>query len=111
MRLRAKIGRGMVVDHALLADVAFSLTGRDPVAVTVSGTIFESAKVFDDLTLTRDGQVLRLRVTASLAFWNRAGSPDFRVTRELDLAPGTYDVRYVNEDGTEVPMHAIEVPG
>lgn len=102
------IGRRMVVDLTLLKDLEVRLVESDSRGLlSVRGSIMESSKVFDTLGLAAKGRTIRLTVYASLAFWHRGGSPDFSVTEELRLPPGTYTVEYAGGEGEPVFLREI----
>ena len=92
------IGRGLIVSYKLIKDLSVELSGDGTRrTLVVAGTIMESAKVFEALKVKTRGQQMLITVYASLAFWNRQGSPDFEATHELDSESGDYEVFYLGE--------------
>lgn len=95
------IGRGFIVSYQLIKDLSVELSGDGTRrTLVVSGSIMESAKVFESLKVKTSGQQILITVYASLPFWNKQGSPDFKATHELDLEPGDYEVLYLGEGDT-----------
>jgi hypothetical protein len=100
----------MPVDYALLKDLRVETRTEDGrIHFAVSGTIMESARVFDSLELAVDGRTVVLTVFASLVFWRRHGSPDFAVSREVALSPGAYEVRYAGPNGATATIRPLDV--
>jgi hypothetical protein len=55
-----------------------------------------------------EDRTISLTVYASLKLWRREGSPEFSVTEELHLPPGTYTIEYASV-GEHVPLGESEV--
>jgi hypothetical protein len=77
--------------------------------LVVEGSIMESAKVFETLKIATSANTILVTVYASLAFWNRSGSPDFKVTNELALSPGTYEIRYAGIGSETIFLDKVQV--
>ncbi|HVE87985.1 MAG TPA: hypothetical protein VND93_34245 [Myxococcales bacterium] len=101
-------GRSYVVEFRLIQhlDVQLARSGGQAI-LKVSGSAMESARVFQELRTRVDRQVIELSVLSCLPFWRRGGSPDFNATRELPLAPGTYEIRYLGPDGQATPIKQV----
>lgn len=98
------IGRKMVVRYTLLKDLGVRLFEReDHTLLGVRGSIVESSKVFDAISVTVEDRKIRVTVYASMVLWHRDGSPDFDATAELRLRPGTYAIEYAGV-GEPVPL-------
>ena len=104
------LGRHIAVDHSLLKDfrVDFQKKGGG-VLIKSRGSIMESAKVFDSVRVRPAQSELLVTVYASLAFWNKSGSPDFSASVELALEPGRYDAWYKSPRAPPVFLGAIDV--
>jgi hypothetical protein len=104
------IGRRLVVDYHLLKDLRIHLA-RDEgrMALVVEGSIMESAKVFEALKVKTNANTIFVTVYASLPFWNRSGSPDFKATSELTLSPGTYEIRYAGTGSETTFLKKVNV--
>ncbi|MFM6546850.1 MAG: hypothetical protein ACKPH4_24585, partial [Microcystis panniformis] len=74
-------------------------------------TIVESAKVVESIEITPQRNEILITIYASLVIWNRHGSPDFNVTKSLQLAPGTYDIQYVSKDRVKTLLKRVEISG
>jgi hypothetical protein len=110
MRLSRLLGRRMPVDYAILQNLRVAARTEDGrTLLVVSGTMMESARVFDSLGVAVAGRTISLTIFASLVFWRRGGSPDFDVTREVALSPGTYEVRYVGPDRATTSIQRLKV--
>ncbi len=59
----------------------------------------ESAKVFESIHFETSDRTISVTVYASLPFWNRNGSPDFRIIKDIAFPEGEYDIFYVSENG------------
>lgn len=89
------LGRKEIVDFSVLTDLSVALATRDgSPSLTCKGSLMESARVFHALKVSRKGNVIFIRILASLPFWKKGGSPDFSETRAMGLEPGVYEIYY-----------------
>lgn len=110
MQLANLLGRGLVVDHSLLSplNVDVTTTNEKPV-LHVSGSIMESAKVYQGLRVTVQHQTILLTVLSSLMFWKRSGSPDFDDTYPLNVPSGTYRLEYIDQSGNRKFLKSVKI--
>lgn len=111
MNLAHLIGRRLVVAYRLLKDlhVEFTSRGGGTTLLVVEGSIMESAKVFESVGVVTSDHTLFITIYASLPFWNRSGSPDFRATSTLKLKPGIYEIRYADTGNETVFLKQVEI--
>lgn len=95
MTLSRLIGCRMVVDYPLLNRFEVEVApGPGGVELIASGTIMESAKVFEELQVEVQGHTILVTIYAALVIWKSNGSPDFRATQAIHVTPGEYELRY-----------------
>lgn len=105
------LGLNDPVDYSLLKGLAASFANiPGGIAISASGTIMESAKVFKSLQAEESRNNVLVTVYASLAFWNRRGSPDFSMSKEVKLAPGNYEVWYASPRAERKRLGSVAVP-
>ncbi|HZF09067.1 MAG TPA: hypothetical protein VFE33_09780 [Thermoanaerobaculia bacterium] len=104
------MGRKLPVDLSLIKDLSVDVKeSEESVDLMVVGSIMESAKIFEKLVVReRNGKIL-LTVLASLAFWNRAGGPDFHVAHKLAVPPGAYEVLYDDQNGKTTFLKGVSI--
>ena len=90
------IGRSYEVEYRLIRNLEVQLArsgGRT--TLRVSGSIMESAKMFQALRGKLERDTIFITILSCLPIWDRAGSPDFSVTHDLRLDPGAYRISYL----------------
>lgn len=104
------VGRGFAVDLSLIEGLRVDLReveGRTD--LIIEGSLMESAKVFQKTSVKiNDGKIM-VTIFASLAFWNRAGKPDFNVAYRLSLQPREYDIVYRDQSGRTTNLKKIKI--
>jgi hypothetical protein len=104
------LGRDLVVDYALLNNFHLQLIQpNEPILFRLSGTIMESAKVVESIRLIPQHNEIQITIYASLVIWNRQGSPDFDLTKSLQLASGNYDIQYLGKNRTKTFLRRVEI--
>jgi hypothetical protein len=104
------LGRHIAVDYSVLKDFHVSFEKiRGDISLKSSGTIMESAKVFESIQVKTSRQRLLVTVYDSLAFWNRKGSPDFSASTNVSLRSGKYEVWYQSPRSQPVHLGSLEV--
>jgi hypothetical protein len=113
MKFANFFGRKLIVDYSLLQNLKLDIVKRDEdeqVLLTLESSIMESAKVFDSVEVTTRDNTIRITVYASLvALWNQNGSPDFKVTKTLNLLPGVYEIEYVGQNGETTFLKKVQI--
>jgi hypothetical protein len=103
-------GRRLVVDYSFLHNLHFHLIQSDhQILLTLSGTIIESAKVVESIEIVPRGNAILITIYAALAVWNSSGSPDFEITKPLQLVPGIYDIQYLGRGGVKTLLNRVEI--
>lgn len=104
------LGRKLVVDYSLLKDLNISITCSDAaVLISVEGSIMESAKVFRTMQANLKNHTIAITIYASLAFWDRCGSPEFRAVRKLALVDGVYEIVYCGKASKKTFLKRFEI--
>jgi len=102
-------GRKGIVDYPVLTDFSIDLTAVEGTpALTVKGTMMESARVFHSLEVRIEATTILITVFASLISWKKGGSPDFQETKKLDLKPGVYDIYYSGYKGQKTFIKKVQ---
>lgn len=104
------IGLRLVVDYSLLHDLNIHLSQSEGIlSIRLEGSIVESAKVVESVEVTPTPGAILVTIYASLAIWNKNGSPDFSVTKPLNLLPGIYDIQYLGKGGERTFLKKVEI--
>jgi hypothetical protein len=104
------IGKKLPVDYRFLNDFRVNFSEeKNRQSLTASGSIMESAKVFEKLEIIRRDNTIFIKVFASLPFWKRQKTPDFNEIKEMNLSPGTYDIHYIGSGKQSTFIKKINV--
>lgn len=106
----SRAGSGEPVPFLLVADLHLEVVPADRTRhLRVSGTLMESARVFNSVQLeVRDDQVF-VTVTSSFLEYLPGGGPDFNVELAASLTAGrTYTVYYRSPGEPDQPVGVVE---
>ena len=69
----------------------------------------ESAKVFDSMMVATTHHAITITIYASLVFWRRDGSPQFRTIKKITVPNGVYNIQYVGKAGEAVLLQRLRI--